>query len=135
MRRSVLLSVVAAAFMAGGALMLSLSGREAAAQSSGVYIVAVDVDIAPDQMAKYIEAVEELGAASIKEPGVREYNITVLANNPNHVFVYEVYDDMVALKAHVNTEQLKKYRATTANMVTGRNVRAMRLIAFNAKGR
>ena len=135
MRKSVLLPVAAAALAAGGALMLSMPGRDAAAQSSGVYINAVDLDIAPDQMAKYIEAIKENGAASVKEPGCREFNITVLADNPNHVFLYEVYDNEAALNAHRNTEHFKKYQTTTANMVTGRNARAMSLIAFNAKGR
>jgi autoinducer 2-degrading protein len=134
MRRSVLLSVAAAALVAGGALMLSMPGRDAAAQSAGVYINAVDLDIAPDQMAKYIEAIKENGAASVKEPGCREFNITVLADNPNHVFLYEVYDNEAALNAHRNTEHFKKYQATTADMVTGRNARAMSLVAFNSKG-
>jgi (4S)-4-hydroxy-5-phosphonooxypentane-2,3-dione isomerase len=134
MRRSVLLSVAAAALVAGGGLMLSMPGRDAAAQSSGAYINAVDLEIAPDQMAKYIEAIKENGAASVKEPGCREFNITVLADNPNHIFLYEVYDNEAALNAHRNTEHFKKYQATTATMVTGRNARAMSLVAFNSKG-
>jgi len=134
MRKSMLLPVAAAALLAGGALVFSLSARNAAAQSPGVYINAVDLDIAPDQMAKFIEAVKENGANSVKEPGCREFNITVLASNPNHVFLYEVYDNAAALDAHRNTEHFKKFAATTANMVTGRNVRAMSLIAFNSKG-
>jgi autoinducer 2-degrading protein len=133
-RKSVLLPVAVAALLAGGAFVLPLSTHDAAAQSSGVYINAVDLDIAPDQMAKFIEAVKENGANSVKEPGCREFNITVLANNPSHVFLYEVYDNAAALDAHRNTEHFKKFAATTANMVTGRNVRAMSLIAFNAKG-
>ena len=134
MRKSVVLSVATAALAAGGALMLSTLGHDAAAQSSGVYINAVDLDIAPGQMEKYIEAIKENGAASVKEPGCREFNITVMADNPNHVFLYEVYDNEAALNAHRNTEHFKKYQATTANMVTGRNARAMSAIAFNAKG-
>ena len=134
MRTSVLLPVIAAALLAAGPFVLRLSTRDAAAQSSGVYINAVDLDIAPDQMAKFIEAVQENGANSVKEPGCREFNITVLTNNPNHVFLYEVYDNAAALDAHRGTDHFKKFAATTANMITGRNVRAMSLIAFNSKG-
>jgi (4S)-4-hydroxy-5-phosphonooxypentane-2,3-dione isomerase len=132
--RKALVAVMLAALAAGGALMTSLSGRDANAQSSGLYVNAVDLDIAPGEMAKYIEAVKENGAASVKEPGCREFNITVSADNPNHVFLYEVYDNEEALNAHRNTEHFKKYQATTANMVVGRNARAMSAIALNAKG-
>ena len=134
MRKSVFMSVAAVALLAGASLFLSLPSRDAAAQAGGVYINAVDLDIAPDQMAKFIEAVKENGANAVKEPGCREFNISVLATNPNHVFLYEVYDNEAALTAHRNTDHFKKFAATTANMVTGRNVRAMSPIAFNAKG-
>lgn len=133
MPRSVVLSVAAAALLAGGALTVLMGGRDAAAQSNGVWINAVDLDIAPDQMAKYLEAIKENGAASVKEPGCREFNITVLANNPNHVFLFEVYDNEAAMNAHRNTDHYKKYQATAANMVTGRNIRVLSMVALNSK--
>jgi quinol monooxygenase YgiN len=58
----------------------------------------------------------------------------VLASNPNHVFLYEVYDNEAALDAHRQTEHYKKYQAATKGMVADRNVRAMSVIAMNAKG-
>jgi (4S)-4-hydroxy-5-phosphonooxypentane-2,3-dione isomerase len=134
MRKSVLMSVAAVALSAGISMFVSMPSRDAAAQSAGVYINAVDLDIAPAEMAKFIDAVKENGANAVKEPGCREFNITVLANNPNHVFLYEVYDNEAALTAHRATDHFKKFAATTASMVTGRNVRAMSLIAFNSKG-
>lgn len=131
--RSAVMSAAAAGLLAAAAVLVSLPSHDAAAQSGGIYINAVNLDIAPDQMAKFIEAIKENGAASVKEPGCREFNITVLANNPNHVFLYEVYDNEAALASHRNTDHFKKFGATTASMVTGRNVRAMSLIAFNSK--
>ena len=58
----------------------------------------------------------------------------MLANRPNHVFLYEVYDNEAALASHRNTDHFKKFMATTANMVADRNVRAMSVIAMNTKG-
>ncbi len=133
MRKSALMPVAAIALIAAAAL-LQLPGGDATAQSAGVYINAVDLDIMPSEMAKFIEAVKENGEFAVKEPGCREFNITVLANNPNHVFLYEVYDNQAALDTHRAGEHFKKFQATTANMVSGRNVRAMTLVAFNAKG-
>jgi (4S)-4-hydroxy-5-phosphonooxypentane-2,3-dione isomerase len=110
-----------------------LPSRDAAAQAGGVYINAVDLVVIPSEMPKFLEAIKENGANAVKEPGCREFNITVLANNPNHVFLYEVYDNAAALDAHRQTEHFKKFQATTASMIVDRNVRAMSLIAFNSK--
>ena len=134
MRKSVLMSAAALALAAGASMFVSLPSRDAAAQSSGVYINAVDLVIVPSEMAKFIEAVKENGANAVKEPGCREFNISVLANRPNHVFLYEVYDNEAALNTHRATEHFKKYQATTASMVADRNVRGMTPIAFNSKG-
>jgi (4S)-4-hydroxy-5-phosphonooxypentane-2,3-dione isomerase len=133
MRKSVYLSAAAALLLAG-AVLSGLPGREAVAQAGGVYVNAVDLDIKPGDMAKFIEAVKENGAAAVKEPGCREFNITVLAKDPNHVFLYEVYDNEAALNAHRATDHFKKFAATTADMVAKRDVRAMSVVAFNAKG-
>ena len=134
MRKSVLISAAALALLAGASMFVSLPSRDAAAQSSGVYINAVDLVIVPSEMAKFIEAIKENGANAVKEPGCREFNISVLANRPNHVFLYEVYDNEAALNTHRATEHFKKYQATTASMVADRNVRGMTPIAFNSKG-
>ena len=132
--KSLLLSAAAVALLGGASLVAFLPGHDAAAQAGGVYINAVDLVVIPSEMPKFIEAIKENGANAVKEPGCREFNITVLANNPNHVFLYEVYDNEAALNAHRQTEHFKKYQAATANMIAERNVRAMSPIAFNSKG-
>jgi (4S)-4-hydroxy-5-phosphonooxypentane-2,3-dione isomerase len=147
MRKFILTSITAAALLAGGAVLGSmhshstqsdadldaLLGMSASAQAGGVYINAVDLVIIPSEMAKFVEAIKENASNAVKEPGCREFNVTVLANRPNHVFLYEVYDNEAALAAHRNTEHFKKYMATTASMVADRNVRAMSVIAMNTK--
>jgi quinol monooxygenase YgiN len=129
--KPLLASAAAVALIAGASLML-LQSRHAAAEAGGLYINAVDLVIVPSEMPKYLEAIKENGANAVKEPGCREFNITVLASNPNHVFLYEVYDNEAALEAHRQTEHFKKYAATTKNMVADRSVRAMSVIALNS---
>jgi len=133
MRKVTLIAVAAFALLASAALTTFLPSRDAVAQAGGVYINAVDLVVIPSEMPKFLEAIKDNAANAVKEPGCREFNITVLANNPNHVFLYEVYDNAAALDAHRQTEHFKKFQATTANMVVDRNVRAMSLIAFNSK--
>ena len=132
--KPILIFAAAVVVLAGASLVAFLPSRDAAAQAGGVYINAVDLVVIPSEMPKFLEAIKENGANAVKEPGCREFNITVLANNPNHVFLYEVYDNEAALNTHRQTEHFKKYQAATANMIADRNVRAMSLIAFNSKG-
>jgi (4S)-4-hydroxy-5-phosphonooxypentane-2,3-dione isomerase len=134
MKRSDYICAAIAVVLLGGAAMLQLPGREAAAQAGGVYVNAVDLDIKPGDMPKFLEAVKENGANAVKEPGCREFNIQVLAKDPNHVFLYEVYDNEAALNTHRATDHFKKFAAATADMVTKREVRGMTPVAFNAKG-
>jgi len=133
MRKSIVVPVAALALAAGISMLVLAPSREAAAQSAASFINAVDLDIAPDQIAAYLSAIKENGAATIKEPGCRQFNIAVQAANPNHVFLYEVYDNEAALAAHRNTEHFKKYAATTANMVVGRKATPLTPVAFNIK--
>ena len=79
--------------------------------------------------------VRENGAEAVKEPGCRVFNIHVRADNPNHVFIYEVYDNAAALEAHRQTPHFKKYAATTGSMVAKREVHQLTSVAVNVKGR
>ena len=103
------LSVAFASVLLAGSLTSVLSFSQDADAQSSAYINTVDLDIVPGQMAAFIEFAKENGAASVKEPGCREFNISVLEANPNHVFVYEVYDNEAALRAHLNTDHFKKF--------------------------
>jgi autoinducer 2-degrading protein len=133
MRKSDYLFAFVAALLLAGAALLQLPGREAAAQAGGVYVNAVDLDIKPGDMPKFLEYVKENGASAVKEPGCREFNISVLAKDPNHVFLFEVYDNEAALATHRATDHFKKFAAATADMVAKREVRAMTPVAFNSK--
>src|SRR5262249_25150316 len=67
------------------ALLLFPPGPRVAAQPAGLYINSVDLDINPADMDAYMAALKENGAKAVTEPGCREFNIHVKADNPNHV--------------------------------------------------
>ena len=118
---------------AAAVLLLCAPGPRVAAQPAGLYINSVDLDINPADMDAYMAALKENGAKAVTEPGCREFNIHVQASNPNHVFIYEIYDSAAALEAHRATDHFKKYAAATAKMVAKREVRPMTSVAFNYK--
>src|SRR5215467_13812944 len=134
MEKTIRVSLFVSAALLAGVALLQLSARDAVAQSSGLFVNAVYLEINPADMPKYMEAIKENGAASVKEPGCRMFNIHVSAKEPNQVFLYEVYDNAAALDAHRQTAHFKKYAATTKDMVVKRDVRPMTAVALNSKG-
>jgi (4S)-4-hydroxy-5-phosphonooxypentane-2,3-dione isomerase len=58
----------------------------------------------------------------------------VSQKDPNHVFVFEVYDNAAALDAHRQTDHFKKYAAATKDMIAKRDARALSLVSMNMKG-
>lgn len=123
----------AAIALAATALLLPLY-RYAMAQSAPLHIHAVDYDVVPGQVDNFLAALKENGAASVKEPGCREFDIAVSQKDPNHVFIFEVYNDAAAAQAHTATEHFKKYKEITKDMVVKREVKPLASVAMNIKG-
>jgi autoinducer 2-degrading protein len=134
MLKSIMMTTAAMAVLGAAWLLSPIRGHEAAAQSGPFYISAVDIDIVPGELDKYMAAIKENGAASVKDPGCREFNITVSQKDPNHVFLFEVYDNAAAVEAHRATDHFKQYVATTANMIAKREVRPLSSVAMYTKG-
>ena len=135
MSKSIAMSVAAVALAVAAWTLLPLRGHEAAAQSGPLLINLVELDIVPAELDKYLAAVKENGAAAVKEPGCREFNITVSQKDPNHIMLIEVYDNAAALDAHRASDHFKKYAATTKDMVAKRDVRQFSSVVMNMKGK
>ena len=131
------LIVMGAAVVALGVaawLFNPMRSEQAIAQAGPLYINVVELDIVPAEMDKFMAAIKENGANAVKEPGCREFNVTVSAKDPHHVLLFEVYDNAAALDAHRATEHFKKYQVVTKDMVAKRDVRAFSSLAMNMKG-
>jgi autoinducer 2-degrading protein len=135
MFKSVWIAAAASALFAASALVLPMPGQRANAQSAGMYVNAVDLDIVPAERDKFLAAVTENGMATVKEPGCRRFDILSLASDPNHFLLYEVYENEAALQAHRASDHFKKYAAATASMVAKREARPMSVVASNAQAK
>ena len=113
---------------------LPMPSYQVVAESGPLQVNAVDIDVVPGQIDNYLVALKENGAASVHEPGCREFNILLSQKDPNHVLIFEVYNDAAAAQAHRETDHFKKYAATTKDMVAKREVRSFSSIAMNMKG-
>jgi (4S)-4-hydroxy-5-phosphonooxypentane-2,3-dione isomerase len=117
------------------AVLVLPSHHRASAQSGPLLVNVVEYDIVPGQIDAYLAALKENGAATVKEPGCREFNILVSQKDPNHVLIFEVYDDAAAVQAHRETDHFKKYAATIKDMVAKREVHPFSSVAMNMKGK
>jgi autoinducer 2-degrading protein len=132
MLKSISLATATLALSAACFVLLPTSQR-VEAQSAGMYVNSVDLDILPAERDNFLAALKENGAAAVTEPGCKRFDILNLASDPNHFLLYEVYENEAALKAHRETDHFKKFAATIAKMVAKRDARAMSVIASNAK--
>jgi autoinducer 2-degrading protein len=119
--------------VAAACIVLLPPTQRVEAQSAGMYVNAVDLDIVPAERENFLAAIKENGAAAAKEPGCLRFDILNLASDPNHFFLYEVYQNEAALKAHRETDHFKKFIAAASKMVAKREPRAMSVVASNAK--
>jgi (4S)-4-hydroxy-5-phosphonooxypentane-2,3-dione isomerase len=132
MIKPIWMSAVAIGVFAVCTIMLPMPGQRVVAQAAGSYVNAVDLDIVPAERDNYLAAITENGMAAAKEPGCRRFDILNLASDPNHFFLYEVYDNEAAFQAHRASDHFKKYAATTAKMVAKRESRPMSVTASNS---
>jgi quinol monooxygenase YgiN len=116
-----------------GMLVLSpavLVGK-AAAQTGPFYISAVDLQISPSSMTKFLAALQVDGAGTIKEAGVHEFEAAVAQKDKNHVFILEVYNNAAAWDAHQKTLTYNKFVMTTMLMLKSYNIRPFTSVAMN----
>jgi autoinducer 2-degrading protein len=134
MLKSISIATATLAISAAYLVLLPASQR-VEAQSAGLFVNAVDLDIVPAEHDNFLAAVKENGIAAAKEPGCRRFDILNLSSDPNHFFLYEIYDNEAAFKAHRETEHFKQYAASVAKMVAKRDARPMSVIASNAQAK
>ena len=130
MLKSVVLPGAAAA-LAAAMVLLPLRGREAVADTVTPFVNIVDLDISPALMTKFLAALRDDGAGTIKEPGAQEFDATVGQKDRSHVFIFEVYNDSTAWDAHQKTATYGKFIGLTMAMIKTYNIRPFSSVAIN----
>jgi autoinducer 2-degrading protein len=105
-------------------VVLTLVGV-ANAQPAPFIATIVEIEVKPEEMDKFLVALKENAAATIKEPGCRRYDFMRLASTPNQIWIYEVYENAAAVEAHRATEHFKTYVTATRDLVVKRQSRPM----------
>ena len=80
-------------------------------------IVHVDIAVAPEMVADFLDATIANATASLTEPGVVRFDVITDRSDPSHVVLVEVYRDGDAALAHKQTEHYATWRDTVAEMM------------------
>ena len=98
MLKSVVLPGVAVT-LAATALLLPLCGQEAVAEDAQAFVNVVDLEITPASMPRFLAALKDDGAGTIKEAGTQEFVSSVGQKDKSHVFIFEVFNNSAAWDA------------------------------------
>jgi (4S)-4-hydroxy-5-phosphonooxypentane-2,3-dione isomerase len=131
MQKSIAMPAAAVALTVAAWCFLPPNGREAAAQTAQFYVNVVDLDIVAADRDKFIALAQDNGATAVKEPGCHEFNIAVSQKGPNHVVLFEIWENAAALDAHRASDHFKAYQNATKDMVSKRELRPMWSVALN----
>ena len=93
---------------------------------SAAFVIIAEFEIRPDKLEQFLELAKTDASQSVaKEPGCRQFDVTLDREQPNRVVLYEVYDDEAAFDAHLQTPHLEAFRSGIENLVVSRQVRRL----------
>ena len=106
--------------------------RPCAIGAETVYAVTVHILIKSEFTSAFREKMLNNARASRKsEPGCRQFDVTVLPEDPNHFFLYEIYDDEAAFHAHRATSHYREFIAATTPWIVSKNAQFFQRIDPN----
>ena len=78
-----------------------------------MYIIHAPIQIKPGHADEFIEAILLDAKASVKnEPGCVRFDVLRDEEDPNRIYLYEVYKDKAAFEYHTTTPHIKKWQET-----------------------
>ena len=103
----------------GACMLTSAAGAKVHANElQRPYVRVAQIEIDPARLESYKAiAKEQIETAIRVEPGVLTLYAVAEQDHPTRVVVFEIYADLEAYRAHVETPHFKKYKADTQDMV------------------
>ena len=93
-------------------------------------VVVVFFEIKPDRVAAFREAMVAQARRCLElEPGCRQFDVAEDPLDPKGFFLYEVYDDEAALKAHQNYPHFHEFREQVGDWIASRKILTYRRIS------
>ena len=89
-----------------------------------MYTVTVDFVVKPEHQAEFRRAILEQAQSSLAEDrGCRRFDVVVSVDDPNHIFLYELYDDLSCFEEHGRAPHTKRVSEIVGPLLVSRNLR------------
>ncbi|HZD20013.1 MAG TPA: putative quinol monooxygenase [Burkholderiales bacterium] len=85
-----------------------------------MFVLVVNLRIKPDNIERFMKQALDNAREARKEPGCRQFEVLVDAQDKTKVMLYEIYDDEKAFEAHQQTPHFKKYLADAVPLLASR---------------
>lgn len=91
----------------------------------------VSIHIKPERREAFMEAMlDDARGSNNNEPGCLRFDVVQDQEDPNHIFLYEVYKDEAALEAHRAAPHYTKWRETVKDWFAVEPVRGRCITVF-----
>ena len=95
-----------------------------------MFVVIVFFEAKAAHVAEFSAAITENAVASVRdEPGCSQFDVAQDPDDPASFFLYEIYDDEAAFKAHIETEHFKHFDAISVPWTASKKVLTFNRIA------
>lgn len=85
-----------------------------------MFVLQVNIRIKPENVDVWMKKALENATAARKEPGCRQFEVLVDAEDKTQVMLFEVYDGEKAFEAHQQTPHFKMYLAEAIPLLASR---------------
>jgi (4S)-4-hydroxy-5-phosphonooxypentane-2,3-dione isomerase len=93
-----------------------------------MFIVTVDFRIKPEHRHNFLQQMTANAKASIaNESGCNQFDVCVSAQDPCHIFLYEVYQSSADFDLHLKTAHFLAFNAATLDYIENKTVRSFNL--------
>lgn len=115
---------------------IALGTQSQVASSPRLHVRVAELEIDAKHLNAYkIAVTEEIKASIESEPGVLAIYSVALKERPTHLRFFEIYADVAAYRAHIESAHFKKYVETTKSMITARKLYEMESPSLGMKPR
>ena len=97
-------------------------------------VIVVDFEIKDGMLNDFLPLVQANARNCVeKEPGCSQFDVLQVKDQPDHVTLYEVYDDAAAFEAHRTMPHVVEFLTTVKPMIAKQAIRRFDRSAAHAK--
>jgi (4S)-4-hydroxy-5-phosphonooxypentane-2,3-dione isomerase len=94
--------------------------------TGAAFVILAEFRLKPGRRERFLEVVRADALVSVRdEPGCRRFDLLVPEDDPDTVWLYEVYDSKAAFDAHLETPHFKAFERDSKDLVAGSTVRRL----------